>query len=207
MSYGVNPPAVAPRQRPGVVTAAAYILYGLAALSIFTMIISLSQLGHTVNVAKDAYSGIANGDAVVTILKVATVGGAVIYVILAALFVILGVFDSRGRQAMRITTWVITGLAVLCYGCGLGAGGLQGRFNGAGSTTAETQQLRDAAQRVQDAIPSWVHATTTLFSVLGLIGSAAVIILLAVPAANEYFRKPEPEMVNFAQYPPFPPVG
>ena len=36
---------------------------------------------------------------------------------------------------------------------------------------------------------------------LGLILAATVIILLALPASNQFFRKPEPEFVPYPQYP------
>ena len=48
------------------------------------------------------------------------IGGAVVQLLFAAGFVVLGLLNSRGRNASRITTWVIGGLGVCCAGINLG---------------------------------------------------------------------------------------
>jgi hypothetical protein len=201
MSYGVPPIAApTPRPRPNTVTVAGMLLYGLAGLTVINAIISIATLSTTLDAAKDAYSGVANGDAAITAARIAGIAGIVIALIFAALWVVLAVGNLRGRNGLRITTFVIAGLAVLCYGCSSASAGFQNRLTDANTD----EQLKAAAQKMQDSIPSWITAWSITVAVVSLLASATVIILLALPASNQFFRKQEPEFVPYPQYPQYP---
>jgi preprotein translocase subunit YajC len=204
MSYGVIPEATpAPRQRPSTVTVAGMLLYGIAGLTVISAIVSVATFSKTMDAAKEAYANISNGDTVITFARIGGIIGIIFSLLIAALFVVLAAGNLRGKNGLRITTWVIAGLGVICYGCGVASGGLQTRFTSGGSTgDANAQQLRDAAQKMQDSIPAWTHAWSVTAAVLGLIASATVIILLALPSSNQFFRKPEPEFTPYPLYPP-----
>ncbi len=207
MSYG--PPTAAPtaaaRPRPGTVTAAGMLLYGLAGLTVISILVSLALFSTITNAAQDAYAGLPNASTVTDAIKIGAVVGVVLDVVIVVLLVLLAAFNLRGNNGMRITTWVVTGLGVLCFGCGAISGGLQGRFSVSGSGNVSSQQLNAAAQRMQDALPGWYHGESMALSVLSLLICAAVIILLAMPASNQFFRKAEPEFVPYPVYPQVPP--
>ncbi len=206
MSYGVPPVATpAPRPRPSTVTTAGMLLYGLAGLTFISLIISAATFSKLTNAATDAYAGVPNGDTIASAAKIGGIVGFVLDVIVIVLLVLLALFNMRGSNGMRITTWVIAGLGVLCYGCGAIGGGLSGSFSSRSSSgDATQQQLNDAADKLRDALPGWLTPVQITASVLSLILAATVIILLALPASNQFFRKQEPEFVPYPQYPQYP---
>jgi hypothetical protein len=184
-----------------VVTAAGYLLYALAALQLLLTIVSLSTASHAIDTIDDIYArdGISNGD---TVAKASIYVSAVVEVLIVALFVILAVFVLRGKNAMRITTWVVAGLGVLCTLCGVAGNGV--------ATTMSNQQNGVSNQdtaALKDAVPGWARGTTLTVDVLVLVALIAVIILLTLSASNAYFRKPAPTMmVGYPAYPGYPPV-
>jgi hypothetical protein len=183
------------------------LLYGLAGLTVISAIVGIATYGSSMDAAKDAYAGVAHGDTVVSISRFVGIAAIVAGLLFAALWVVLAAGNLRGKNGLRITTWVFAGLGVLCYGCGAGGSGLSGRFsNSSGSGDANAQQMQDAAQKMQDAIPAWSHAYSIVSTVIGLIACITVIILLALPVSNAYFRKSEPEFVPYPLYPPAPPA-
>ncbi|HEY2792770.1 MAG TPA: hypothetical protein VGJ28_10455, partial [Micromonosporaceae bacterium] len=103
MSYAM--PA-APRQRPGVVTAAGYLLFGVAALVLVSIIVSASTYSKEVTQLKVLYADDPNLHNLLSAAKIGLVGGILVDVIAVALLVMLGIFNLRGSNGMRITTWV-----------------------------------------------------------------------------------------------------
>ena len=88
----------------------------------------------------------------------------------------------------RIVTWVLAGLAVLCFGCALAGTASSGAFMG-GNQTVNGVDMSAAAKQVQDALPSWLQPTQATIGIVNLLLAILVIILLALPASNAYFRR------------------
>jgi hypothetical protein len=202
MSYVVP----GPKPRPGVVTAAAGLLFvsaGFHGLSIVVAIIELPYLQRAVqSMVQDQTAPRAASNLVQTTTQAGVVFGIVVAVLLGAALAVLGVFVGKGSQAARVTTWVIAGLMALSNGCGLGSTAftalLAGRLpqpSTGGSTTLTAS----------DIYPAWINAWTTANNVVNLVALVLVIVFLARPAASEYFRKPPALWVPaVGYYPPGP---
>lgn len=204
MSYTVPPQPDAPRARPGTVTVAMYLLFFLAALQVISGVIALSSLGAVQDATREAYQDFPQlRDSADTIATVGIVVGVLVALLFAAGFVTLGILDGRGKNAARIVTWVVAGIGVCCFGAGVAGRAASGALSGMGGGTngpdpAEVQRIQDAA------LPSWYYPASTTVSVLALLSAIAVIILLALPASNEFFRKAPPA---YEPPPGYPPVG
>ncbi len=111
-----QPPA--PRTRPAVVTVSSYLLYVAAAVSLISAVLSLTQLGTITRVYRDAYAG-TSGEGAEAVVVATSVIGVVFNILFAVGLVILAVFNNRGRQGARITTWVVGGLSLCCSGLGV----------------------------------------------------------------------------------------
>jgi hypothetical protein len=129
-----------------------------------------------------------------------------VYVVMAVFYLILALLVNKGKRPARILSWILSGIGLLC--CGIG--GLIGQV---GSMTANVngQEYQDeATQAIEDATPAWVTAIDWITLILLIVGSLVIIILLAVPASNEFFRKDEPPMGPYMGQPPYgqqPPPG
>ncbi|GAA0564491.1 hypothetical protein GCM10010172_54940 [Paractinoplanes ferrugineus] len=198
------PDSPAARPRPTVVTAASYLLYLVAVLEVISAIIAFSIIGTVSDALKDVYAGTALSDSSETIIKASYSVGAVLALLLAAGFAILGYFDGRGKNGARITTWVIGGIALCCFGAGLGGNAVSSSLGGSSGTTGGPTS-DEVQRRVEDALPSWYTPVSTAVSVISLLALLAVIILLALPKSNEFFRKqPATGWDPQAGYPPYP---
>lgn len=194
----------ASRPRPSVVTAASYLLYLVAALEVISAIIAFSIIGKVSDALRDVYAGTALSDSSETVIKASYTIGAVFALLLAAGFAVLGYFDGRGKNGARITTWVIGGISLCCFGVGLGGNAVSGSLGG-GSSTNGGPTSTEVQRRIEDALPSWYTPVSVTLSVLSLLAILAVIILLALPKANAFFRKqPEATWDPQAGYPPYP---
>ncbi|HKE63617.1 MAG TPA: hypothetical protein VKB59_03085 [Micromonosporaceae bacterium] len=212
MSYGYPP--VGPRTRPSTVTTTAYLLFANAGLILVNVIVMIATYSRVMNAATDAFRDLDNGPDAVTLIRAVTIVLIVIYVLLAVLFVMFAVFVLRGSNAMRIATWVVSGLGVLCLLIGLGSGGLSGRVD-----SGTDPQERVAAQRVTDATAGAPHAITVTVDVIALLLLIAVIILLALPASSAFFRSMKQPVVapaypgaappyeSYPSYPTYPATG
>jgi hypothetical protein len=58
---------------------------------------------------------------------------------------------------------------------------------------AAGEAQKNAYQKVLDAYPPWYQPVTLTISILSILCLLGAIILLALPAANAFFRKPVPE--------------
>jgi hypothetical protein len=205
-----TPPVAAPRKRPGLVTAAAGLLFLIAVLLVVDAVVTLSTVNTVYEATKKAYAGLPNLDQLATGTRIGGIAFSVIYLLFAVGFVVLALLNLRGANPARIVTWVLTGLGVLCFGCLLGLAGVGSSFGGMGSN-ANTNgvDVKAAARQVQDALPSWVQPVQLTSQVLTVLSAILVIILLALPAANAFFRKPpEDVVVNDPAFPqhPYPPA-
>jgi hypothetical protein len=194
-----QPPA--PRTRPTAVTVSSYLLYVTAAVSLITAVLSLSQAGTITEVYRSAYAG-TSSEGMEAVIVGTSVVGAVINILFAAGLAILAVFNNRGRQGARITTWVIGGISLCCSGVGVAGTALTGSMN---FDTGNGPSASQVEQRLAAALPSWYTPTTVILSVVSLLAILSAIILLTLPASNAYFRPAQPAWDPSMPYPyPYP---
>jgi hypothetical protein len=200
-------PANAARSRPTIVTVASSLLYLVAAIQVINAIATFATAGPIQDAVRDAYDGTASEGAEGVVAGIFIIGG-VLNLVIGLGFAVLGYFDGRGKNVSRIITWVVGGISLCCLGAGLGSNAFVGSMNaGSGNGGPSQDELQ---QRINDALPGWYSPVTTTLTVIGLIVILAVVILLALPASNEFFRKPaaggwDPN-VPYPQYPgsPYP---
>lgn len=183
------PASSGPRPRPGVVTVASYLLYAVALIEVFRGIVTLTTYSATSEALTAVYEGTQMAGSAKTIALLSTVGGAVLGIVLAAGFVVLGLLNGKGKNVSRIVTWVIGGLSLCCTGVSLGGTALLSSLE-PGSNQAGGPSSAEVQARIDAAIPGWVTPVSTVTTVLILVLILATIILLALPASNEFFRKP-----------------
>ncbi|NBE82475.1 hypothetical protein [Micromonospora rubida] len=199
------PPA---RTRPAVVTVSSYLLILFAAIQVIQLILTLTTIGKTRDVLRDAYSGTsANGaDTLADFTFAIGIGSGILTLLLAVGLVVLALLNNRGRNGARITTWVLGGILACCTGGGL-ISGLAGGVTASGQTSGDMPSAEEIQRRLEEALPSWLTPVTTLLNVIALLALLAALILLALPKANEFFRKPqqgwEPPVPGTA-YPAYP---
>ncbi|MEV1142590.1 hypothetical protein [Micromonospora sp. NPDC049799] len=196
-----NAPA---RVRPAVVTISSYLLIFYAVLSVLSLIVALSTLSKIQDVYRDAFAG-TDAEGAESVATIAGIGGGVISLLFAVGLVVLALLNMRGKNGARITTWVVGGIAVCCTGVGL-AGSAVGNSLG-GQNTGNVPSQDEINRRLDEALPSWYEPVTTLLAVLGILSLLAALILLALPKANEFFRKPQQAWeppVPGATYPGYP---
>jgi len=203
MSYAVNPSA--PRGRPGIVTAAAILLFIAAAALVVEAIIQFSVIGPVTEQLDPLYQKLnqpAGARSVATGMFGSTAAGALFF---AVVFGLLGALDLAGKNWARICSWVFGGLGMLCCGCtstifaSIGFADLAAQVQEQSPSSGDNigPPTKDFMEALNRGIPDWYT--------LGLIGLAAVMviavlvamILLSLPAASEHFRKP-----TFAWVPP-----
>ncbi len=193
--YGWGAPPE-PARRPVAVTIAAVLMLIGAALGLVNGIAALAGAdsiaddfqrravrgGAPMSTSADVADGVRGG---------LMLGGA-LYVVLALVVVALAVFVLRGSNAARIGTWVFIVVAVCCGGCGsvftLSVLGTNELSISVENVSEETAQI--LGQALHDAMPGWLGATTGGLGCLQVLGYLVVAVLLALPAANRYFRKP-----------------
>ncbi|MEV0456134.1 hypothetical protein [Catellatospora methionotrophica] len=182
--------------RPGAVTVSALLLYVVSVALVLSAAISVyafSSLpeGLVEDIYREAGMAADLASTTASIVVITTYVVAGVYVLLAAFFVVLGMFVGRGKQWARITTWVFAGIGLCCVGFGLLSQSAGGSFGTSGSGAGIDQER--AAERLTEAMPSWSTPVGLLLSVVMLLSMLAAIILLALPASNAFFRKPAPE--------------
>lgn len=195
MSYTVEPQQPG-RTRPAVVGAAVALLYAIAGLLLVNAIIGAINNGNMKAAMDEVYSGVEGGDTAVSVVSASLWVSVVLNVLLAVGFVILAIFDGKGKQGARVTTWVFAGIGALCCGCGSLANGLTSNLNNMVDSqgTKTNAPTASEVQAVVDAhVPSWYGPVSTTIAILLALACIAVIVLLALPAANPFFRK-EPEV-------------
>ncbi|GAB1688253.1 hypothetical protein [Krasilnikovia sp. M28-CT-15] len=203
MAVPMYPQAPAPKTRPALVTISSYLLYATAALSLIGAVIGLSSAGTMSEVYREAYRGTA-AEGTETVAVVASVIGIVVNVLFAAGLAVLAIFNGRGRNGSRITTWVLGGIALCCSGVGLAGTAVSSSLNvdtGGGSTGPSARELE---RRLNEALPSWYAPVTTILSVLMLLTLLGALVLLALPASNAYFRAAQPAWDPSQPYPAYP---
>lgn len=194
----MNPASPAANARPSTVTISSYLLYAVAAILVISGLLSLTTLGDTTDVYRDAYAGTAaEGTEGIVVAGIVVV--VVVYVLLALGLVTLAVLNNRGKNVARIITWVVGGLGVCCVGFGLIGSAASSSF-GAPATTGDMPDPNEVQQRLNDALPGWYTPLSTTLGVLALLALLGALILLALPASNAFFRRPQ----NAGFEPPLP---
>ncbi|WP_307803975.1 hypothetical protein [Micromonospora echinofusca] len=188
-------------------TISSYLLILFAVLQVITLIVGLTVLSTMQEVFRDAYAG-TSLEGAETIATVSGIGAAVVGLLLAIGFVVLAVLNNRGKNVSRIITWVLGGIALCCTGVGLAGNALNGMMSG--QTGGDVPSQQEINRRLDAALPSWYEPVSNLLTVLALLALLVALILLALPASNEFFRKPqtvwEPPVPG-ANYPGYPSTG
>jgi len=194
--------APAPRSRPTAVTVSSYLLYFSAAASIISAVLSLTTIGTMRRVYTYLYAG-SSESGIESVFVALSVVGVVINILFAAGLAILAIYNNRGRQGARITTWVVGGIFLCCNGFGLlGNAATSGMNLDTGNTTGPS--AREVEARLSDELPDWFTPVSTLLTVLVVLALLGAVILLALPAANAYFRKPQAAWDPLNPYPGYP---
>lgn len=203
MSYTVSTPGAKPR--PSTVKTASTLLYAGSALTVIYGVLALINFNATKDITFEGQE-LPSGFAGMT-GTVGTIITVVIYGALAVGLAVLGNLIGKGKNPARIVTWVIDGIVVLCCGCGL-LGNAIGMAALEGMSGLDQETLDELAA----ATPAWLNAATIIIGLLIVLSQIAVIVLLAMPASNEYFRKEQevwvpPTWPTDGSQPPPPPPG
>ncbi|MET8352830.1 MULTISPECIES: hypothetical protein [unclassified Micromonospora] len=196
------------RQRPSIVTISSYLLFLFLACQVISLILTLATIGKTRDVLREAYEGSsANGaEQVADFFFAFGIGSSIVLLLLAVALAVLALLNNQGRNGARITTWIIGGIMVCCVG-GTLLSGAAGSFTTGVDTGGDMPSGEEIQRRLDEALPSWITPVSLLLGVISLLALLAALILLALPKANEYFRKPtagwEPPTPG-ASYPGYP---
>jgi hypothetical protein len=194
-------PTPAPRVRPSTVNIAVPLLYVAAGLEVLNAILALATYSDFKSAYAKAYAGTSlagqAGSATSTVI-----GGVVVSLVVAAIFVVLAILDGKGNRVGRILTWIFGGLALCCTGSSFALGTLAKTAYDANRKNNPDLPTYDQLQdNINAAVPSWYTPVTIIIGIAVLLAAVTVIILLALPASRDYFRKAAP-----AQWePPVPP--
>ena len=189
MAFPAESPAPPAPVRPVQVTAAVWCLYALAVTQILSTIVTITTMGPTLDATRDYVEGTRDGDTIIASVQIGSYFSLALGLAFAVGLAVLAVFVNRGNQPARIISWVVLGLLLCCNGFGLLGTAAGGLLNGGGNTGDIDQE--ELARRIEDAVPGWVTPVNYVLLFIGIVASAAGIILLALPMANEYFRRPQ----------------
>lgn len=117
-------------------------------------------------------------------------------VLIALFLIVLALFNAAGKRPARLTTWIVQPLVLICGGATVVAGFMMAYFIEIGIESESGPQDLDVQAYVDAgmaAYPAWTAIVTYGSALLVTLGSIAVIILLALPASNAYFRKEAPQ--------------
>jgi hypothetical protein len=199
MAFPLAQPA---RVRPATVKIASTLLIVLGVVELARVGITLYEWQLTKEVFRDLISDPTKQSNALTALTAVTLVGVALTVIIGVGMVMVGVFTGRGKQAARVLAWVIGGLVLLCTGLSL-AGGL---FS---SGTSSTQQAdpdlpspEELTKALQAKSPGWLTPVSQVVGLVAVLGMIVVVVMLALPASNEYFRKPVPVFIPPTEWPP-----
>ncbi|WP_204002686.1 hypothetical protein [Virgisporangium aurantiacum] len=171
------------------VTAAVWCLFALAATQILSAVVVIATMGPTLDATRDYVEGTRDGDTIIASVQIGSYFSLGLGLLFAAGLAVLAAFVNRGNQPARIISWVVLGLLLCCNGIGLVGTAAGGLFGGAGNTGGVDQE--ELARRIEDAVPGWTTPVNYVLLFVGIVASTAGIILLALPKANEYFRRPQ----------------
>ncbi len=194
-------------RRPVPVTAAVVLLALMAAVAVGYAVVSLLVLPGTVDAFRSAAADTsASSDEVGAVAVLAgawTVVGAAVSLLAGVLLAALAVGLRAGRPGARVATWVVAGLGVLAGCCGLVAlGGMRAVPVRLGEEDRVTAEL---LARLDEAWPGWWIPLGAGLSVGQVLGYLVVAVLLVLPPAAAWFRRPSPAPHTPMYPPPYPP--
>jgi len=181
-----------PRSRPGVVTLAAVLMLGGAAVGFLNgcaMIVASARIGEDFRLRAIEYTGVSTTelDDVTASVQALFLFSGMVGAGFAVVVVALAVGVLRGNLAARVGTVAMIGLSLACAAIG-GLGTLGASGGAAFVVTLEGADV-DLGDPLSEAIPGWLASLTGGLGCLQGVGYIAVIILLFLPAANAYFRR------------------
>jgi hypothetical protein len=182
------------------VTLAAAVLTLMALVGLGYAIATISIAPGTVDRFRSAAAGAADTDidGYVSVVWIGAAVGAVLAVILFALYVVLALGLRRGSNAVRITTWVVCGLGLLA-GCGSMATVLVER-----SGDGDPQSLGAA---LSGAYPdSWIGLNLGL-AIAQMVGYVLVALLLLAARGAWFGRGPAAQPGSAAPHPGYAGYG
>ena len=186
MSYAVQTPVetAAPR-RPVTVLLAAALLALMALVGLGYAISTLVVTPGVVDRFRTAAgSGDTDVDAYVTGVWIGAALGAVLAVIIFALYVVLALGLRRGSQASRVGAWVVCGLGLL-FGCGTAVTVAVQRA-GTGDPAALGSVL-------SDAYPSFWISLNVVLAIAQMLGYLVVAVLLVI-SPGAFFGRGTPSV-------------
>lgn len=186
------PPAPAPAARPVTVTVADALLLLVAVLYVIAFIATLAIVGPMRDVLSEEVAGTA-AEGSEGFVTAGLIGSAILNLLFAAGFVALALLNDKGKNPARIVTWVVGGIALCCNGVNLA-------FSRIDTTGGDVDAAR-LEQRLQEELPGWTEPVSIVATVVSLPALVAAIILLALPASNEFFRRPPPDLELPPTYP------
>ncbi|GGM43444.1 hypothetical protein GCM10011608_30180 [Micromonospora sonchi] len=208
-----DPQSTPARIRPSVVTISTYLLLLFAICQLIGVIISLATIGTVRKVTEEAYRGSTTEgmENIADLVVIVGVGTAIFTLVVSLALFGLGLMNLRGKNGARIATWIVGGIMCCCVGFGV-LSGVAGGISTPGGTSGDMPSQAEVQRQLEEALPSWVTPVSTLLGVISLISLLAALILLALPKANEFFRKPtqqwEPPMPggSYPGQPGYPPA-
>lgn len=214
--YPQQPSPEGPRTRPAMVTAVVWTQFLTAAVLVASAIASLSVADATADAmmrALESDPAITDSGADISSFgdwaRIGAYIGVGVYILFAVFYVILGLLNNRGNRPGRVLSWVLAGISLACCGLGQLIGlGMQGLTAGSGQDYND-----EMMQAIEDATPMWAAVLNWVALFMFIVGSLLIIILLATPASNEFFRKDEAPMGPYMGQPPYgqqpgqPPYG
>jgi hypothetical protein len=214
-SYPGRPAAAGarrPGRRPAAVVGAVVVLGLMAAVGLAHAVAVLASLDGIV--ARFRSAAVRTGadpsdiDTGVGLLRGGIILATVLAILVAVLLVLLALGNWRGGRNARVATWVVCVLGLLCGCWGLAAIIVQRvvAWPGAGDGQAAGNLVREVA----GAYPSWWIAVSAGLSAAQALGYLVVAVLLALPAANDLFRRapaaPGWSSAGTPAAPPIPPM-
>ncbi len=207
MSYPMQgqPPSPPPaKRRPGTVTASSWLLFLIAAIYVLSFVLVVSTVGTMLDVYREAYEGTPQ-EGTEAGMVAGTVGSAVLFLLVAIGLVVLALLNNRGKNAARIVTWVVGGLALCCNGAGLA---LQGILTSLPAPEGvEGPDPAEVQRQVEAALPDWYLPLSMGSQAVTILALIVALILLALPPSNEFFRKAPPAYQPPTYPPPYPQGG
>lgn len=196
--------------RPGVVSAAGYLQFAVFGFALLNAIIGYLVARAIIPDLTDALmteGAPSNADAEDFANLLAISMGVVYFCLLIwpAAFALLGIWTLRGVNGVRITTWILGGIAVLCGLFSVLTSGLQSSLASTNTTGGGEYAWAENVD-INALMPGWFEAYSIVSNIVSTGMYAAVVILLLLPKAHEYFRPARPQIQPQIYLPYEPPT-
>jgi predicted anti-sigma-YlaC factor YlaD len=202
MSYATpdQPAPGQPRTRPATVRTATWLLLIVAAVYLLNFVIAIATAGTTIDVYREVYAG-TELEGTETFAGATVIGVGVVNLLFAGGFVVLALLDRRGSYPARVVTWVLGGLALCCNGVSLVAAS-SGALVGGMATEQGGVDPAELQRMLEEALPDWLTPLSVAGTAISVLALLAALILLALPASNDFFRRQPPQPPQPVEPPP-----